>query len=189
MAYTIFEGNQKWPFAKVPYVVDGFGFPPGSPELASIDAAVAAWIAGSAVVQISPRQDEADYVQFVPNEAKTASFVGRQGGRQDISAAHFPAIPATASLAAINQVAGQVDCVCVDSAGAVRVSWMVGNGTWNSPEGLTLPDVATGARVTVGRQRSDQIDGLRRWWERGFLRTRPGALIPLHRPGRTPTTA
>src|SRR4051794_1405383 len=98
MSYTIFDGTKKWTFAKVPYIIDQLSFPPGSTLRANIDNAVNAWNTGAAVVRIVPRRNEPDYVQFIPDEVTTASAVGRKGGRQDIQAAYFPAVPAGASV-------------------------------------------------------------------------------------------
>src|SRR5689334_15738981 len=101
MSYTIFNGTQKWPFAKIPFTIDELSFPPGSPQRANIDNAVRAWN-GSAVVRIVPRRNEPDFVTFIPNELTTSSAVGRKGGRQDVNAAFFPAIPPGAAVAAID---------------------------------------------------------------------------------------
>ena len=76
--------------------------------------------------QIAPPEKRktviADLARFVDDE------VGRKGGRQDINAAYFPAIPAGAKVSAINQLADQVDCFYFDGAGALRVNWVVNAG-------------------------------------------------------------
>lgn len=155
MSYTIFDGTQKWPFARAPFILDELSFPPGSPQRANIDAAVTAWNAGSAVVRVVPRQNEADFVRFIPDEVLTASQVGRKGGRQDIFAAFFPAIPAGATVAAINQV----DAFYFDGAGALRVSWVIGTGTWTGPNALTGPGIGQpGQPIATARQTDNQID-------------------------------
>jgi hypothetical protein len=159
MSYTIFDGTQKWPFARVPFEVDELSFPLGSPERNNIDAAVRAWNTGSAVVRIVPRDNQPDYVRFIPDEVKTASQVGRKGGPQDVNAAYFPAIPAAGSIAAINQLVGQIDCLYFDAAGALRVSWVVGTGTWTGPNALTGPGVGQpGQPLATARQLDNQID-------------------------------
>src|SRR4051794_37224678 len=113
MSYTIFDGTKKWPFATLPFVIDELSFPPGSPQRANIDAALNAWNTGASV-HLVPRRNEADYVSFIPDEVKTASAVGRKGGRQDIVAAFFPAIPNGGVVSAINQFTGQVDALYFD---------------------------------------------------------------------------
>jgi hypothetical protein len=126
VSYAIIDGAKKWPFARVPFTIDQLSFPPGSPQRTNVNNAINAWNNGTAVVRIVPRQNEPDYVQFIPDETITASQVGRRGGPQDINAAYFPAISAGATVAAINQLAGQVDCFYFDGAGALRVNWVVG---------------------------------------------------------------
>jgi hypothetical protein len=159
VSYSIFDGSKKWPFARVPYVIDELSFPPGSPQRTSIDNAVKAWNTGSAVVRIVPRQNEPDYVQFIPDEARTASQVGRKGGRQDVVAAFFPALVGGTTVAAIDQVPDQIDCFYFDGAGALRVNWVIGNGTWNGPTALTKPGVGkAGQPIAVARQTDHQID-------------------------------
>ena len=133
MSYTIFDGTRKWPFARVPFTIDELSFPPGSPERTNIDNAVNAWNTGAAAVRIVPRRNEPDYVQFIPDEARTASQVGRKGGRQDVNAAYFPAIPPAANVSAINQLADQVDCFYFDGAGALQVNWVVGTAPGPGP--------------------------------------------------------
>ena len=137
--YTIIDGTLKWPFATVPYVIEDLSFPPLSVERAAIDAAVAAWNAGTAALKFAPRQAEDDYVQFTPDLATTASQVGRQGGRQTIQSAYFPAVPLTAPIAAIDQTGNQIDCLYFDAAGALRVNWVIDAGTWSGPVALTAP--------------------------------------------------
>jgi hypothetical protein len=51
MGYGLIDGNQRWSFARIPFVIDELSFPAGSPERASIDAAVQAWNIRSAVVR------------------------------------------------------------------------------------------------------------------------------------------
>ena len=159
MSYTIFDGTQKWPFARVPFTIDELSFPPGSPQRGNIDNAVSAWNR-AAVVRIVPRQnDEPDYVRFIPDEVLTQSWVGRRDGPQDIQAAYFPAIPANAAVSAINQLADQVDSFYFDGAGALRVNWVVGTGTWTGPNALTGPGVGQpGQPLATARQLDNQID-------------------------------
>jgi len=159
MSYTIFNGTQKWSFGTVPFAIDELSFPFGSPERANIDNAVNAWNSGTADVQIIPRQNEPDYVHFIPDEVRTASQVGRKGGRQEIHAAYFPAIPAGATVSAINQLADQVDCFYFDAAGALRVNWVIGTGIWSGPNALTGPGVGqSGQPIATARQLDNQID-------------------------------
>ena len=67
MSYAIFNGTQKWPFGRIPFSIDELSFPIGSPERTSIDNAVNAWNAGTAVVRIVPRTNDPDYVHFIPD--------------------------------------------------------------------------------------------------------------------------
>ena len=159
MSYTIFDGTRKWPFGRIPIVIDELSFPPLSAQRLAIDNAVKAWNSGAAVVRIVPRQSEPDYVQFIPDEVQTASTVGRNGGRQDINAAFFPAIPAGAAPSAINQLADQVDCFYFDGAGAVRVNWVVATGTWTGPEALTKEGIGKpGQPMGIAHQTDHQVD-------------------------------
>jgi hypothetical protein len=159
MSYTIFDGTRKWPFGRIPYTLDELSFPPRSPERANIDNGVNAWNTGANAVRIVPRQNEPDYVHFVPDEVRTQSYVGRQGGQQDVKAAFFPAIPANAMLSAINQLPDQVDCFYFEAAGALRVNWVIGTGIWNGPNALTGPSAGQpGQPLASARQTANQID-------------------------------
>ena len=143
MSYTIVDGKFKWPFSTIPYIIEDLSFPSGSVERAAIDNAVAAWNGGTAALKMAPRRAEDDYVQFSPDLATTASAVGRQGGRQIIQSAYFPAVPPLAPIAAIDQTGNQIDCLYFDAAGALRVNWVIDVGTWSGPVALTAP--GTGA--------------------------------------------
>ena len=161
MSYTTIAGELKWPFARIPFEIDELSFPAGSAQRTNIDNAVAAWNGGSAVVRIVPRNGEPDYVRFVPDELVTQSPVGRVGGLQTVQAAYFPAVPAGATVAAIEQVPGQIDCFYFDAAGALRVNWVVGLGTWTGPVALTGPGVGQpGQPIVAARQLAEQIDVL-----------------------------
>ncbi|MGF6674386.1 hypothetical protein [Paraburkholderia tuberum] len=153
MSYALFDGAKKWPSGRVPFAIDELSFPPGSPQRLNIDNAVEAWNTTAAVVRVVPRVDERDYVRFIPDELATASVVGRRGGRQDINAAYFPAIPAGAGVSAINQLAHQVDCFYFDGAGALRVNWVVDIGTWTGPNALTGENAGkAGQPIATARQ-------------------------------------
>lgn len=128
MANTIIRGALKWPSARIPLEIDELSFPPGSVERSSIDNAVNAWNTGSTVLRIGPRQGEEDFVRIVPDQLVARSSVGRIGGQQLIPAAYFPAIPAGAELAVIDQVPEQINCFYFDAAGALRVSWVADVG-------------------------------------------------------------
>jgi hypothetical protein len=67
----------RWPNGRVPYEID-----PAVPNPSRITDAIAHW-QSKTPLQIVPRAGEADYVRFV-NGGGCSSWVGRQGGRQDI---------------------------------------------------------------------------------------------------------
>lgn len=67
----------RWPNGRVPYEIDS-----AVPNPSRITDAIAHW-QSKTPLQIVPRAGEADYVRFV-NGAGCSSWVGRQGGRQDI---------------------------------------------------------------------------------------------------------
>ena len=115
---------------------------------------------GAAVVRIAPRQNEPDYVQFIPDEVTYCVPGGPQGRAPGhLTPRYFPAIPAGATVSAINQLADQVDCFYFERAGALRVNWVVGTGTWIGPNALTQPGVGQpGQPMATARQLDNQID-------------------------------
>src|SRR4051812_26213096 len=160
MGYTTYNGFLKWPQGQLPYSVEQESFPPGSAELAIITNAVNSWNTALTAARLIERTDQPDYVLFVPDEAQTASSVGRRGGRQEVKAAYFPNLTPGGYVATIRQGPAQVDCLYFDTNGTLRVSWVAGSaGTWQGPLGLTAPGAApAGAPLVAFAQTPDQVD-------------------------------
>lgn len=69
-----------WPNRTVPYIINA-GIP--SWQAIIINSAMAHWQTNTNITFV-PRTNEADYVEFVPNNFVCASNVGRIGGRQEV---------------------------------------------------------------------------------------------------------
>ncbi len=72
--------HYRWPDGKIPYTID-----PALPNQQRITDAIAHWKQNTAI-DLVPRQSEADYVEFIPASG-CWSWVGRQGGKQQIGLA------------------------------------------------------------------------------------------------------
>lgn len=70
----------RWPDGVIPYTID-----PNLPNQQRIDDAVSHWEANTSI-QLKPRTNETDYVEFVPSSG-CWSYVGRRGGKQQLGLA------------------------------------------------------------------------------------------------------
>lgn len=77
-AVAIDGASYRWPSSIIPYVISA-----GHPKKADIEWAIA-HVNSTTNVCLVPRSNETNYIQFV-NGSGCASYVGKQGGRQDIT--------------------------------------------------------------------------------------------------------
>ena len=77
-AVAIDGASYRWPNSVIPYVISS-----GHPDKTSIDWAINHVNANTNICLV-PRTNQTDYIQFVTGSG-CASWVGRQGGRQDIT--------------------------------------------------------------------------------------------------------
>jgi Astacin (Peptidase family M12A) len=75
--------ERRWPGRRIPFVIDDDDFPPGSPQRAMVQAAIATWNLQT-FAPLVDRSDESDYVRFREGAADLHSRVGRQGGEQGV---------------------------------------------------------------------------------------------------------
>lgn len=79
------SGNQfLWAGGVVPFEIDANDFPQGSQNRSAVEQAIAHWNANSAI-NLVPRTNQGDFAIFRAANQSCSSFVGRQGGQQDIS--------------------------------------------------------------------------------------------------------
>lgn len=76
-AVAIDGASYRWPNATIPYVISS-----GHPKKTDIEWAIN-HVASSTNLCLVPRTTQADYIQFISGSG-CASYVGKQGGRQDI---------------------------------------------------------------------------------------------------------
>jgi Astacin (Peptidase family M12A) len=77
-AIVVDGASKRWPNSTIPYVIDA-----GHPKKTDIEWAIAHINAETNICMV-PRTTQADYVQFI-NGSGCSSWVGRQGGRQNIT--------------------------------------------------------------------------------------------------------
>ena len=84
--------------------------------------------------------------------------IGSISGGSGTEPAGGPSIESGGVIAG-RQGENQLDALAVGSDGALRVSWVVGAGTWDGPVPISAAGFAPqGAHVATGRQGQDQLD-------------------------------
>jgi hypothetical protein len=86
MGFGIKHLSKRWAHAVIPYVLDDVQFPPSTAARSGIENTLSYYHA-QAGVQLLRRQGQDDYLEFVRVSDRSASKVGRQGGKQEVSVA------------------------------------------------------------------------------------------------------
>lgn len=83
MGIVIGDARRYWPGPRIPFLIDGTDFPPGTADRQAVEAAIAQWNM-SGVVRLVARANDPDFVLFRRHANACQTVVGRSGGQQEI---------------------------------------------------------------------------------------------------------
>ncbi|MFO1113487.1 MAG: M12 family metallopeptidase [Rhodospirillales bacterium] len=163
MGFGRLRGSYRWSGGILPFEIDETSFPAPSSVTANalITSARNQWNSNT-LLNIRPRNGEADYVVFVGNANACSSATGRQGGRQIISCAlAIDAIALSgAGVALCKQTEDVLTALVVATDGRLAVTWVEGTGDWNALFLFGPADFPSGGNVALCKQTDNTLTAL-----------------------------